>query len=146
MADMIAVRQRFRYRSSSITISALPAIQMDDQVRIWEQTSNEGGLHYVRGITSNNNLESGEWTYDLDTHWLGEDPFDPDKWAFDSDDVAEETREFMDAVRGKTGVGTTNYYEQPRQDTAKMPAIPVSPDGTTVIVETHSPSIIKESS
>ena len=133
MADMIALRQLFRYRSSQVTIPALPAIQIDDQVRIWEEVTSEGYLHYVRGVSSTNDLEGGSWTYDLTTHWLGEDPFE--SWVFDSSTFAEETQAYMEALRARTGVGTTDYYEMPRKDTAKMPVIPPATDGYTQIVE-----------
>lgn len=137
MADMIALRQSFRYRSSQLTIPALPAIQIDDQVRIWEEITAEGYLHYVRGVSSTNDVEGGSWTYDLTTHWLGEDPFE--NWAFDSSDFSEETQAYMDALRMRTGVGTDDYYELPRVDTDKMPYIAPSVDGATQIIEEVGP-------
>ena len=122
MADMIVLRMAFGYRSSSVTIPAMPAIQIDDQVRIFEEIANEGHLHYVSGIESNIDMESGEWTYNLTVHWLGQDPLE--NWAFDSTTLAEETQDFIDAVRERTGVGTTSYYELPRKNTAPGGGIP----------------------
>lgn len=94
MADMIALRQLFSYRTDSVVIPGYPAIQPDDQVRIFEAVTSEGFIHYVKGIASSNDLEAGEWTYNLSTHWLGERPFD--KWAFTPDDLAPETQQFID--------------------------------------------------
>jgi hypothetical protein len=73
MADMMSLRQLFTYRTDRVTIPANPAIQIDDQVRIFERVTSEGYLHYVKGISSSLDMESGQWTYDLDTHWLGFD-------------------------------------------------------------------------
>ena len=134
MADMITVRQAFRYRTSSVTIPAMPAIQIDDQIRIYEEVANEGHLHYVSGVESSNNLETGEWTYNLSVFWLGEDPLEPEKWAFDASTLAEETQDYIEALKLRTGVGTTNYYELPRKDTATgtPPTGPVDTEGEVI--------------
>jgi len=76
MADMIAARGMFDYRRSTVTIKGYPAIQIDDQVRVFERVTNETYYHYVESISSELNMESGEWDYTLETHWLGENPSD----------------------------------------------------------------------
>ncbi len=73
-ADMITVRSLFTYRRDRTTIPGFPGIQVDDQVRIYERVTGEGYIHYVTGIQSNGDLESGEWTYELTTNWLGDKP------------------------------------------------------------------------
>lgn len=98
MAEMIALRQLFTYRTDSVTIPGYPAIQIDDQVRIFERVSNEGYIHYVKGIQSRLDLESGEYSYTLDTHWLGERPFK--KWAFDPERLSRETRRYLEGLYG----------------------------------------------
>lgn len=98
MAEMITLRQLFTYRTDSLTIPGNPRIQVDDQLRIFERTTSEGFVHYVRSISSSNNLETGEWTYKMDTHWLGEDPFR--RWAFDKNQLSEETKRFLDYIYG----------------------------------------------
>ena len=131
MANLIAIRQAFRYRTNRIQIMALPAIQIDDQVRVWDETTAESYIHYVRGISSVMDLETGQYRYDLTTHWLGDNP--PNKWLFNSNKFAEETRAWLEDI--KKGVGSTGYYELPRKDTAKIPPIKPSPDGATQIIE-----------
>jgi hypothetical protein len=74
MADMLSLRQLFTYRTDSVVIPANPAIQLDDQARLMERTSSDGYVHYVKGISSSNDLTSGQWTYTLSTFWLGLDP------------------------------------------------------------------------
>jgi len=97
MADLIAVRQLFRYREDAVRIPAFPGIQIDDQVRIFERVTSEGFVHYVKGISSSNDLATGEWTYDLQTHWLGDDP--EGQWVFDKASLESTTISYVDALR-----------------------------------------------
>lgn len=75
MADLIALRQSFTYRQNSVTIAANPAIQPDDQVIITERTTGEGYIHRVLNISSDFDAETGQWTYQLTTNWLGSRAF-----------------------------------------------------------------------
>lgn len=93
MAEMITLRQLFTYRTDSLQIPANPQIQIDDQIQILERVTSEGYIHYVKGISSNNDMANGEWTYDLTTHWLGERPFE--KWLFDEKQLSRETRIYL---------------------------------------------------
>jgi len=93
MAEMIALRQLFTYRSDNVTIAGFPGIQVDDQTRIFERTTSEGYIHYIKGISSSLNHQSGEYTYQLETHWLGEQPFE--KWIFDPAQLSAETQRFL---------------------------------------------------
>lgn len=101
MADMITLRQLFTYRQDQIQIKGNPQIQVDDQVQVYERVTNEGYVHYVRSIKSNNDLVSGEWTYDLTTHWLGERPFE--RWLFDPAQLRRETRRYLEELYIATG-------------------------------------------
>lgn len=93
MADLIALRQLFTYRTVRARIPGNPAIQIDDQVRFYERISEEGYLHYVKGIEMNWDAESGRYTYELSTHWLGETPFS--EWTFRPEDLSPVTRQFL---------------------------------------------------
>jgi hypothetical protein len=93
MADMIALRQMMTYRTDTITIPGYPAIQVDDQVRIFERTTADTFVHYVKSIGSSLDMLDGSWTYDLETQWLGERPFD--RWAFNPEDLSEETQYYL---------------------------------------------------
>ena len=95
MADLIALRQLFTYRTDRLTIPGYSAIQIDDQVRILEGTTSEDYIHYVKGVSSSWDIETGVWTYTLDTHWLGETPFT--EWAFNPDNFTEDTLAFLQA-------------------------------------------------
>jgi hypothetical protein len=72
MAELIALHSFFRLRQGSVTIAALPILQIDDQVRISERVTGDTYIHYVRGISSSHDLDTGEWTQTLTTNWLGE--------------------------------------------------------------------------
>jgi hypothetical protein len=93
MADTIAMRQVFTFRTDNIVIPGYPRIQIDDQVRVFERVTSEGYIHYVKGIQSSIDLSSGEYTYNLETHWLGEVPFA--RWAIDPNQMAAETQEYL---------------------------------------------------
>lgn len=96
MADLITIRQAFKYRMDTVVIPGNPAIQIDDQIKILERTSNETYLHYVREITSDWDSASGKWTYSIGTHWLGESPFD--RWAFDPAQLSADTRAYLNLI------------------------------------------------
>jgi hypothetical protein len=93
MAEMIAIRQAVTYRQGTITIAANPAIQIDDQVRIYERQTGEGYLHRVTGISAEFDNEEGTFTYTLQTHWLGDEPFT--KWAFTDTDLSDVTHAYL---------------------------------------------------
>lgn len=99
MADLITVRQLFKYRTDTIMITANPAIQIDDQVQPFERVTSEGFVHYVKGIQSDMDVRSGKWTMQLQTHWLGDDP--EGKWAVRRNTLNDSTVSFVDANIGK---------------------------------------------
>lgn len=96
MADMISARQMFTYRRGHATIPGYPAIQIDDQIRIFERLTNETYYHYVLGIESSLDMDSGEWYYKLETHWLGERP--SDAWVVHVDELAQGTQQYLNAI------------------------------------------------
>lgn len=98
MADLIAVRQLFQYRTDQIVIPAHPGLQIDDQVRIFERVTSEGFVHYTKGISSTNSADSGKWNYTLQTHWLGDDP--NGRWILDKSTLTSITAEYVDALSG----------------------------------------------
>jgi hypothetical protein len=99
MADMISAQQMFDYRTSHTTIPGNPAIQIDDQVRIFERVTNETYYHYVTGISCSLDMEAGEFTYELDTHWLGERP--SDAWVVKVDEMDQVTQQYLNTVGTK---------------------------------------------
>lgn len=96
MADLIAVRQAFRYRADRVQITANPAIQVDDQVRIYEEVTSEGFIHYVKGVSSELDVATGKWTYTLETHWLGDNP--EGAWVVGRNTLHESTVSYVDAL------------------------------------------------
>ena len=96
MADMIAARQMFEFRRGHIRIPGYPAIQIDDQIRVFERVTNETFYHYVMGITCTLDMESGEYLYEMDTHWLGERP--SDAWVVKVNELDNATQVYLNTV------------------------------------------------
>lgn len=71
MAELIAMHIWFSQRQGNVTCIANPCIQINDQVRIWERVTGESYIHFVRGVSTSHDLDSGEYTMTLTTHWLG---------------------------------------------------------------------------
>lgn len=94
MADLIALRQFMTYRTSTITISGNPQIQVDDQVKIYEKITSDTFFHYVTGIQSDWDAKSGKWTYTLNTQWLGTEPGTPE-WAIHPAYLDEVTKQYL---------------------------------------------------
>lgn len=74
MAELIEQHMHFQSYQGSVTCIANPAIQINDQVRIWEQVSGESNVHYVRGVSSSHDLDTGLWLYTVTTNPLGGGP------------------------------------------------------------------------
>ena len=83
MAELISLHIWFSTRIGNITCVANPAIQINDQVRVFERQTADTYIHYVRGVSTNHNLVTGEYTMTLDTNWLG----DGDSWVITADNV-----------------------------------------------------------
>jgi hypothetical protein len=92
-AEMTAAAALWLYRQDRVVIPGFPGIQVDDQVRIFERVTSEGNIHYVKGIQSSHNADTGEWTYTLDTQWLGDNPHT--KWAIP---MSQQPKAILDAV------------------------------------------------
>lgn len=101
MADMINANTMFNYRRGHVTTPGNPAIQMDDQIRIYERMTNESYFHYVLGITSTLDMEAGTWNYEIDTHWLGERP--SDAWVVQVDQLDAATQAYLNVITSGGG-------------------------------------------
>lgn len=77
MAELISLYIWLAQRQGSVTFMANPAIQINDQVRIWERITSETYIHYVRGLSSTMDLVAGTYTMTATTHWMG----DNTNWA-----------------------------------------------------------------
>lgn len=112
MGQLIQLRRMFAYRSDGVTVPGFPGIQIDDQIEIVEKITGSTGyqdrphwgplphrrgiVHYVKSINSNLDMESGTWTYELATHWLGYSP--ESLWVFNPNDLLPETKAFLKAT------------------------------------------------
>lgn len=91
MAELISLHIWFAQRLGQVECVANPAIQINDQVRIYEQTTSEVFLHYVRGVNTSHNLETGEYKMTLTTHWLGTG----EEWAITDDPAYDENSDYF---------------------------------------------------
>lgn len=73
-AYLISLWVHWTFRKDKVRIPGCPAFMPDDQVTIYERVTHEQFVHYVEGVSSTMDFQSGVWTMDLDTHWLGEGP------------------------------------------------------------------------
>lgn len=73
LANRIADLIIFSLRRGTVRCVANPRVQINDQVRIYERITAETFVHWVEGIKSTHDIQSGEWLYDITTSWLGED-------------------------------------------------------------------------
>lgn len=103
-ADMTTVRQLFAYRTDTVTIPGYPGIQIDDQVRIVERVTAEGYVHYVKGISSSHDARTGEWTYTLQTHWLGDRV--GNRWVLDRKKLSRITQAQIERALARNPVET----------------------------------------
>lgn len=83
MAELISLHIWFQQRIGSVQCPANPAIQVNDQIRIFERVTAETYVHYVRGVSTHHDLDTGEYTMTLTTHWMG----DAGDWVITRDDV-----------------------------------------------------------
>jgi len=87
MAELISLHIWFQQRIGSVSCMANPAIEIDDQVRVFERTTAESYVHYVRSVNTSHNFLTGEYMMDIETHWLG----DTDGWVITRDDLLSDT-------------------------------------------------------
>lgn len=73
-AYLVTLWIHWSYRRAKFRIPAMPALEPDDQVRIFERTTSETYIHYLTGVRSTHDLQTGEFYMDVDTHWLGNGP------------------------------------------------------------------------
>ncbi|NBR22235.1 MAG: hypothetical protein EBU08_00290 [Micrococcales bacterium] len=83
MAELINLQIWFSQRTGSVTCVADPNIQINDQIKIVERNTSETYIHYVRGISTTMDLDSGAYEMTLTTNWLGNE----DDWVITSDNV-----------------------------------------------------------
>lgn len=85
MAELIALHLWFSQRTGSVTCIANPEIQINDQVKIYERNTSETYSHYVRGVKSSWDADSGRYTMNITTNWLGTS----DNWVITKDNVLD---------------------------------------------------------
>lgn len=98
MAELIAMHIWFQQRIGTVTALANPCIQLNDQVRIYERTTSETYVHYIRGISTTHDLDTGQYMMTLTTHWLG----DEDDWVIKRDAIPH----------GQTGIQISPELEE----------------------------------
>ncbi len=105
MADLIAMRYVWSYRSASVTIPGCPMLQPDDQVRIFDRDTGEFYVHYVKNISTRYDAASGSYTSTIDTNWLGTDP---GNWTIDAAALSPDTQNYLAALKALVDVGVAN--------------------------------------
>ena len=144
MAQLIALYGFLAQRQSQATCVANPAIQINDQVRIYERQTAETYIHYVRGLTSDMDLNTGTYEMTLTTHWMGDGST---TWAVDiprdvsdlpeelanQDQIVQEVLDFKSSLPSRLEplVGTIDSYSGGSLNTVPPPTTsPGSPPGS----------------
>jgi hypothetical protein len=96
MAELISLHIWFQRRQGSVTAVGNPCLMPDDQVRIFERTTGESYVHYIRSISTSMDLVSGNYTMSLQTHWMGSDT----DWAITSDGVLSDAGYYISVSAG----------------------------------------------
>jgi len=73
-AYLVALWIHWSYRKGKIRIPANPALDVDDQIRVYEAKTSETYIHYILGMNVTLDMRTGSYTADIDTHWLGNGP------------------------------------------------------------------------
>lgn len=81
MAELINLQLWFTQRTGSATIVGNPLLGINDQVTVRERNTSDTFLHYIRGISSSLDLDTGIYTMDVTTNWLGSE----DNWVITAD-------------------------------------------------------------
>jgi hypothetical protein len=81
LAELVALQIWFQQRQAQVTCIFRPDIDIDTQVRVYDRVAGETFVHYVRGVHTEHDLDSGSHTMTLTTNWLG----DRYSWAITSD-------------------------------------------------------------
>lgn len=72
MAELISMHIFMSLRTGQAKILGNPLLSVGDQVRVFEQTTAEGGdIHFLRELSSQHNFVTGEYTMDATVNLLG---------------------------------------------------------------------------
>ena len=82
MAELIGIHAWFSQRLGSTSCVANPCLSIGDQIRLVERNTSETYTHLIRSIDSSLDLDSGNYTMQIETHWLG----DADNWVIVTDE------------------------------------------------------------
>lgn len=85
MAELISMHIWFSMRRGSVTCLANPAIGLNDQVRIFEETTAETYIHFVRGVSTSYDADAGTYMMTLETNWLGDD----ESWVITKENIPD---------------------------------------------------------
>lgn len=75
MAELIDMRIWFSRRTATVNCVANPLIDVNDQVRVIERQTGDVYVHYVKSVNFSHDLQTGSFTMQLGTHWLGGTPY-----------------------------------------------------------------------
>lgn len=78
MAELVAIQYFFQQRSATASAAANPALQINDQVWVFERETGEAAVKHVRGITTDYDAGTGEYRMTLTLSHLGRYP---NEWA-----------------------------------------------------------------
>jgi hypothetical protein len=101
MAELQAIQCWLGVRAGQLTAVVDPGVCIDDQIQIFERSSGETGIHYVTGVHTEHDLDTGTFQGTYSTVYLGE----PSNWAITTGTSGTLTDTSFDAN------GNVNYQD-----------------------------------
>lgn len=80
MAELLAIQCYFTMRQGQATAKFDPAITPDTQIKIYDRVTGEANIHYVVGVHTEHDIDTGTHLSTYATYWLG----DEDRWVINS--------------------------------------------------------------
>lgn len=74
LAELTGLRSWFQRRKARITVVGNPEFDVNKQILVKDKVTWDHHLHFITGVESTQDLDSGSYTSTLETHWLGPDP------------------------------------------------------------------------
>jgi len=127
-AYLVTLWIHWSYRKGKIKIPANPALDVDDQVRVYEAKTSETYIHYILGQNVTLDFRTGSYTADIDTHWLGNGP--EASWHMFVNDLPEKLRAYLCSVnilKGPLCDGYVDGEEPPGWEIPPPPDVPTTP-------------------
>lgn len=131
-AYLVALWIHWSYRKGKVRIPANPALDVDDQIRIYEARTSETYIHYILSQAVTLDFDSGSYIADIETHWLGNGP--ESQWHMFINDLPPALHAYL----CQQGILNCDEGGDPGVGGSWAPSLPDVPDTPIVVPRTPS--------